>query len=821
VVGPLRSAGSRARSSMALEGFVPKACLPRLRLPLRMLRLAMAEISEQVQEGGLAGEDSEAIQDLAEKLKGLALTDPVVKDNYHDEVLQVQASQDSNHAPPNGVSIPVGHICPLPHFESNFSTASIHESASGPPLPAVTRTTSSGSKVGNQAATRFCSQRSNSLRRTLTNSGLGGAPAVTSMKCIGAFDEILKEEMTDAVSSEKLRASLCESGVSPALARKLSKQADKNGDGVIDRREWLRVVSDNENLEIREWTDALRRQDSEVSEHHEEVRSRCMLSQGSYVRVFWDIGVACMLFYIAISLPYVWGFSEGVATGGVRSMDTMADLFFMVDVALNFRTGYYTKDGIEILHWRPVSKRYLRTWFVLDVVSSFPIDLVTDSKALNLQPLKILKGGKISKVFKFIKLLRLSRLVKMAGGSELSEQIEELFASSHISTTCSLVLIMLTTLLLTHWLACCMMFSGPGFLDSYSFVQDTGWSRYVSAYYWAMTTMTTVGYGDITPKSDWERLYAIFAMIVGGGCYGYVVGSVTSIVSRKDVHTRTYQQRMEVISGWLSHHQLPWDLRRRVRRYFKLQLAEKPSLEYTVINDLNGKLREEVVQHLIHDDVQSNPLFDNLPKALLAHLIEILQRVEFKEADKVCSIGDHGTTMYIIVNGTACMSFQEMESEDALALRSGDSFGEEVLLDYDDKYHYCVVAMTPLTMDSIAQAEFLACFKNMPRAVAQMRKNVCWSKARYPIDMNNATTLHSKGNKRLSILELMANLPMDFAENVHRSFQDIREHLDRLDGVIRTMRKAVYNSSEAAGSPRSRTEDVRPYRETDTCREEA
>ena len=56
--------------------------------------------------------------------------------------------------------------------------------------------------------------------------------------------------------------------------------------------------------------------------------------------------------------------------------------------------------------------------------------------------------------------------------------------------------------------------------------------------FWSMTTLTTVGCGDILPTSDAERAYAMLAMIVGGAFYGYIVGSFTSMVSELDLNVR-------------------------------------------------------------------------------------------------------------------------------------------------------------------------------------------------------------------------------------------------------------------------------------------
>lgn len=72
-----------------------------------------------------------------------------------------------------------------------------------------------------------------------------------------------------------------------------------------------------------------------------------------------------------------------------------------------------------------------------------------------------------------------------------------------------------------------------------------GFTSIPTAVYWAITTMTTVGFGDITPKTDLGRLIASLMMLLGWGTLAVPTGIVTAEMSyarRASVTTRTCQE---------------------------------------------------------------------------------------------------------------------------------------------------------------------------------------------------------------------------------------------------------------------------------------
>ena len=91
--------------------------------------------------------------------------------------------------------------------------------------------------------------------------------------------------------------------------------------------------------------------------------------------------------------------------------------------------------------------------------------------------------------------------------------------------------------------------------------------QYLYSIYWALTTLTTVGYGDITPTNDLERMYALGALLIGALVFGYLLSSVGSMMSNLDNRSNVVEEKLDQMQEVIRHTNMPSELAGRIRSY--------------------------------------------------------------------------------------------------------------------------------------------------------------------------------------------------------------------------------------------------------------
>ena len=80
--------------------------------------------------------------------------------------------------------------------------------------------------------------------------------------------------------------------------------------------------------------------------------------------------------------------------------------------------------------------------------------------------------------------------------------------------------------------------------------------HYGTSYYWAVTTLTTVGYGDLTPTNTLEMSYSIAVMILGKLLFGFILGTVASTLANLEIERVIYEDKLNALLVFQTHNYL-------------------------------------------------------------------------------------------------------------------------------------------------------------------------------------------------------------------------------------------------------------------------
>jgi len=127
---------------------------------------------------------------------------------------------------------------------------------------------------------------------------------------------------------------------------------------------------------------------------------------------------------------------------------------FLLDIAVNFRTGVLQNDYIDeiILQPKQIAKHYVRTWFFVDFLSSIPLDYLFLLVRESGEKYQLARTGRALKVLRLVKLLSLLRLLRLSRLVRYIHQWEEFLSiASMVMRILNLVCLII---LLAHWNGC-------------------------------------------------------------------------------------------------------------------------------------------------------------------------------------------------------------------------------------------------------------------------------------------------------------------------------------------------------------------------------
>jgi len=360
-------------------------------------------------------------------------------------------------------------------------------------------------------------------------------------------------------------------------------------------------------------------------------------TDSSVLRHGWDVLVLSAAVTLAFVVPLRFVSSLDQSPLPV-AWEGLVTLFFAVDAWVRLRPRGGTSSTRRRVKWG---------WVVVDVLAALPLGLVVPAAGL-------------------LRLTKLLRVIPFVGALRRNVAIHP--------TGLRLTVFFFWLTITGHWLACGWLWlDGPGSTAS-------GQGTYLDALYWCVTTLTTVGYGDVTPTTPAQTIYAMVVMLLGVGLYGFVIGNMATLLTKMDMAKAQYAATLERLSGFLRYRRISPALQRRIYDYYKYLWERRMGYdESAVLADLPSTLRRELSLVLKGDLIAKVSFLEGASRELIHDLCTQLQPVVFTPGDVIMCAGEYGQHIYFISSG----SVEVIGGDGKTLIRTlsdGDFFGELALL---------------------------------------------------------------------------------------------------------------------------------------------
>ncbi|KAM9746166.1 potassium voltage-gated channel subfamily H member 6a isoform 2-T2 [Menidia menidia] len=417
-------------------------------------------------------------------------------------------------------------------------------------------------------------------------------------------------------------------------------------------------------------------------------------------KAVWDWVILLLVIYTAIFTPYSAAFllneveeeqrrSCGYTCNPLNVVDLVVDVMFIVDILINFRTTYVNQNDEVVSHPGRIAQHYFKGWFLIDIVAAIPFDLLifrSGTQETEPQTQTTLIG--------LLKTARLLRLVRVA---RKLDRYSEYGAAV-------LFLLMCTFALIAHWLACIWYAIGNvertgsariggmkiGWLDNLAdqigkHYNDSDIAsgpsikdKYVTALYFTFSSLTSVGFGNVSPNTNPEKIFSICVMLIGSLMYASIFGNVSAIIQRLYSGTARYHTQMLRVKEFIRFHQIPGGLKQRLEEYFQHAWSYTNGIDMNaVLKGFPECLQADICLHLNRSLLQNCKAFRGANKGCLRALAMRFKTAHAPPGDTLVHSGDILTAIYFISRGSI-----EILREDVVVaiLGKNDIFGEPISL---------------------------------------------------------------------------------------------------------------------------------------------
>ncbi|CAK58071.1 unnamed protein product (macronuclear) [Paramecium tetraurelia] len=412
-----------------------------------------------------------------------------------------------------------------------------------------------------------------------------------------------------------------------------------------------------------------------------------ILDQSSYLVIGWQLlhilTIIIVFFWTPFNISFGITFDQVVfGTLTVREVEYYFLFSIVVDAFIVINTSYIEK-GIIIKQRGKIFINYVNTQGIYDLCSfasmlvaqQFNVDSSNEKIGWQLIPYMIYY---CSRQFKLqARVHKLEEFFNFSGWvQDLIELIKLLFMVVYVGHLFAC---------LWHGVAFYQIGIRKTWLETYDVANSDIFTKYNYAFYWSVQTMITVGYGDLTPQNNYERLCANLSMFLACGVFAFSFNSIGLMLSNLNSRQVLYKRSTNLLNSYLTKNQIKVELQSRIRNYYDYIFQEEQEINDEEVSQITTKLssslQEELNFEIRFNVMKTNKVLTKFSQKTLRQLSLVIEEVRYSPEDQILLQGTQDDcSLYIITKGTISVLFQDdpqgRNTRVLSYLEKGESFGE-------------------------------------------------------------------------------------------------------------------------------------------------
>ena len=293
-------------------------------------------------------------------------------------------------------------------------------------------------------------------------------------------------------------------------------------------------------------------------EYENENDNDFIISPNSYSIAVFDSILFFSSMYYLIFVPFFLSKNLIISSQNIsfKLILIFVDFIYIIDLILNFFRPYQKFDETFIKKPKFIFIRYLKTWFFLDLIQCFPFFTYfrfLENFYMKKNSIEEIYGKNIiNPILYLLILIKIIKVYKLFNKNLTIRKIKQRFSQSEtIDNNGNILFSIFTLLSLLNLCTCIFIFLGrnsyPGWINKIDMQDESYINIYITAVYFTLVTITTVGYGDITGNSYTEISYQMFLLIIGTIAYSFIISYFSNYIVKTQQKSMTFQKNVLIL----------------------------------------------------------------------------------------------------------------------------------------------------------------------------------------------------------------------------------------------------------------------------------